>query len=214
MVTLTLQPPETDPNHRDTYIASGVLYNNNFGSDFNISVGTQNLGKDAQAQFRIILRFNLISLIGASIADATLKVTAEGGNVSGDTFTIHRLTQPNWTEFGATYGVYDFGRPWATPGGDFDLTPVQSLVLSSIQNLVFNQIKPLVEDAIKNRGGILDVLIKGAADSGLQLLNCYASGHANPAFRPTLVVNYEFPIWCIEIGDSPEWVVEVYDEAC
>ena len=59
MLTLTLQPSEADPNNRDTYIADGVLYNNNYGSDFALLIGTQNLGKDAQTLFRTILRFDM-----------------------------------------------------------------------------------------------------------------------------------------------------------
>jgi hypothetical protein len=214
VLTLTLQPSEADPNHRDTYIADGVLYNNNHGSDLVLVVGTQNLGKDSQTLFRAILRFDLTSLITATIVDATLTLTAAGGNVTFETFSIHRLTQPNWTEFGATYGAYDLGHPWATPGGDFDWVPAQSLFLNSIQNLVFNQLKPLVEDAIENRSGILDVLIKGAADDGLQRLDCWSSGSGNPAFRPTLVVNYEHPVWCVETEDRAVWAVAVQDEGC
>lgn len=214
MLTLTLQPDENDATCRDTYIGDGVLYNNNYGSDLALILGTQNLGKNAQTLFRAILRFDLTSLITATIIDATLTLTAAGGNITNETFSIHRLTQPNWTEFGATYGVYDLGRPWATPGGDFDPAPAQSLFLSSIQNLVFNQVKPLVVDAIKYRGGILDVLIKGAASSGLQRLDCWSSGNANPALRPTLVVNYTLPVWCVETADRPVWSAAVQDEGC
>jgi hypothetical protein len=154
------------------------------------------------------------SLITATIIDATLTLTAAGGNVSFETFSIHRLTQPNWTEFGATFGVYDLGRPWAIPGGDIEWVPAQSLFLNSIQNLVFDQIKPLVVDSITNRGGILDVLIKGSADDGLQRLDCYSSGSGNPAFRPTLVVHHEHPVWCVETNDSAVWAVAVQDEGC
>ncbi|MEX0678360.1 MAG: DNRLRE domain-containing protein [Pirellulales bacterium] len=214
MLTLTLQPSEADLNHRDTYIADGVLVNNNYGDDFALIVGTQNLGKDSQSLFRAILRFDLTSLITATIVDATLTLTAAGGNITNETFSIHRLTQPDWTEFGATWNVYDLGRAWIFLGGDYDPTPVQSVSHTFIQNLVFNQIKPLVEDAIENRAGILDVLIKGAAESGLQRLDCYSSGNANPAFRPTLVVNYEHPVWCVETGDTAVWAVAVQDEGC
>ncbi len=214
MLSLTLQPAENNATNRDTYIADGVLYNNNYGSDLALTIGTQNIGKDEQTLFRAILRFDLTSLITATIIDATLTLTAAGGNVSFETFSIHRLTQPSWTEFGATYGVYDFGRPWSTPGGDFDWVPAQSLFLSSIQNLVFDQMKPLVVDAITNRGGILDVLIKGSADDGLQRLDCYSSGSGNPAFRPTLVVHYTHPVWCVDVADKAIWSVAVQDEGC
>ena len=103
MPTLTLQPDESDPTCRDTYIADAVFVNNNYGSDLTLSIGTQNSGKTQQILFHTILRFDVTALAGATILDATLTMTASHGSVTGDTFNLHRLTQPNWTEFGANY---------------------------------------------------------------------------------------------------------------
>jgi hypothetical protein len=213
MPTLVLQPPEGDPTHRDTYIASGVYQGTNFGNDIFVSVGVQNIIKEAYSLFRAILRFDLTALIGATILDAALTLTYSHGNVTNETFRIHRLTQPNWTEFGTTWNNYDVATPWATPGGDFVATPTQSLVLSSPGNLVFDQVKPLVEDAIRYRGGLLDVLIK-SAELSFQILNFHSSGNATPANRPTLLVNYTHNIWCVDTDDSEVWAVDVTDEAC
>jgi hypothetical protein len=212
--TLTLQPPEADPTHRDTHVASGVLANNNFGSDIYLLVGTQDVSKEANSRYRSILRFDLTSLVGASITDATLLLTASHGSFTNETFAIHRLTQPGWTEFGASWNAYDVGHPWATLGGDFDPTPAQSLFIPSVQNLAFDQLKSLVEDALQNRGGMLDVLVKGTAASGNQILYCYSSGNTTPSNRPTLIVNYTYPVWCVETADRAVWAVATQDEDC
>ena len=141
-------------------------------------------------------------------------LTASHGVLTNQTLAVHRLTQPNWSEFGASWNVYDVGQPWATAGGDFDPTPAQSLFIISPQNLVFDQVKPLIEDAIKNRGGMLDVLVKNSSASGSQILYCYSSGDATPSNRPKLVVNYTLPVWCVETVDKSVWSVAVQDEGC
>jgi len=212
--TLTFQPAETDLTSRDTFIVSGLSAGTNFGSWSTLNIGTLTLMKGELAYYRSILRFDLTALVGASIIDATLTLTTQIGSVTGETFTIHRLTQPNWTELGATWNTYNGSNNWGAAGGDFVSTPAQSLTISSVQNLVFDQLKPLVEDAIKNRGGFFDVLIKSNAAGGAQILECHSSGAATPSNRPKLVANFTHPIWCVETGDSPEYVVEIYDEAC
>ena len=144
--------------------------------------------------------------------------------MTGDTFNLHRLTQPNWTEFGATYSDYDVGHPWATPGGDYDPTPAQSVYLSSFQNLVFDQVKPLVEDAIENRGGMLDVLIKGTADSRPATPAMLFIGQCRPGIAPNAGGELPEPDlvrrdvgcgrWSVDTSDAPVWSVAVQDEGC
>lgn len=215
MATLTLQPAETDLANRDTMIGSTFAYQTtNFGTWPLLTIGTQNLIKGLQGIFRAILRFDLTSIVGATITDATLALTTSGGIVTNETVTIHRLTQPNWTELGATWLTYNGSNGWAVQGGDFVSTPVQTLVLTSLQHLVFNNIKSLVEDAIELRGGMLDVLIKGAATSGHQIVDSFSSSDANPLNRPKLVVNYEYPRWCVETADKAVWSVATQDKGC
>jgi hypothetical protein len=212
--TLTLQPAENDLTNRDTHVADGVLANNNFGTDAYLLIGTQDVSKESQSTYRSILRFDLASIIGARIIDATLLLTASHGVLTNQAFAIHRLTQPNWTEFGASWNAYDLGHSWAAAGGDFDPTPAQSVFIPSPQNLVFDQVKPLVEDAIKNRNGMLDILVKNSSASGSQILYCYSSGDATPSNRPKLVVNYVLPVWCVETADRPVWSALAQDEGC
>ncbi len=137
-----------------------------------------------------------------------------GGFLTGDTFTIHRLTQPNWTELGATWNNYNGSNTWATAGGDFVATPAQSLTIAAVQNLVFDDLQSLVEDAVRLRGGILDLLIKGTLTTGLEYLELASSSNATPANRPKLVVNYTNPVWCVETNDEPVYAVDTGDEGC
>lgn len=213
MATLTLQPDETDATNRDTFIVSGLSAGTNFGGLSTLNIGTLTFFKGLLAFYRAILRFDLTALIGASITDATLTLTNHSGNVTGETFSVHRLTQPNWTELGATWDVYNGSNSWGVAGGDFVATATQSLTISSVQSLVFDQLKPLVEDAIQNRGGLLDVLIQSIASSEQQVLVCHSSNASTPSQRPKLVVNYEYPRWCVKTADSAIWAAETTDSA-
>ena len=143
MPVLELTSVEDDLSNRDTYIANASAANNNFGQGGELTIGTRIVGKTSQTLFRALLRFDVTQLIGASITGAALTITAGGGSLSVDeTFTLHRLTQANWTELGATWNVYDGANAWTTPGGDFNPTPVQSLTIPTVQNLIFDGLGP------------------------------------------------------------------------
>ncbi len=215
MPTLTLQPDEAHATCRDSFIGNSGYTNTNFGDFEYFYLGAQTLGKGSQALLRVLMRFDLTALIGTAITGATLTLTQVAGIMTAsETFTIHRMMQPNWTELGVNWATYNGTNPWTTAGGDFVLTPIQSLTIPSLQNLVFDGLQPVVEDAVRLRGGILDLLIKGTLTSGLQFLELASSSHATPEVRPKLVVNYTNPVWCVETGDEPVYAVDTWDEAC
>jgi hypothetical protein len=215
MPSLILQPDETHPTCRDTFVGSGAYATSNFGGFEYLYLGAQTLGKGAQALHRVLLRFDLTALVGAQITAATLTLFQMAGIMTAsETFTIHRLVQPNWTELGATWSAFNGVDAWLEPGGDFVVAPVQSLTIPSLQNLVFDGLQPLAEDAVRLRGGVLDLLIKGTLTSGLQYLQLASSAAATPANRPLLVVEYEHPVWCVESDDEPVYAVDTWDEAC
>jgi hypothetical protein len=215
MPVLELTPDENDLANRDTYIANASVANNNFGLDAQLTIGTRIVGKSSQTLFRALMRFDLTQLIGAVITDATLTISAFGGSLSFDeTFSLHRLTRPDWTELGATWNAYNGANAWTTPGGDFDPTPAQSLTIPTVQNLVFVNLGSLVDDALRLRGGLFDVLIKGTATGGSKYLDCYSASDSTPENRPKLVINYTNPIWCVESDDTPMYAVDIKDEAC
>ena len=215
MPVLELIPVEDDLTNRDTYIANASAANNNFGQTGELTIGTRIVGKSSQTLFRALLRFDVTQLVGASITSAALTITAGGGSLSvNETFTLHRLTQANWTELGATWNAYNGANAWTTSGGDFDPTPAQSLTIPTVQYLVFDGLGAIVEDALRLRGGLLDVLIKGTATGGSKYLDCYSSSDPTPENRPKLVIHYTNPIWCVGTDDTPMYAVDTWDEAC
>lgn len=216
MSTLILQPDEDDLTSADAMIGDSAFASTNYGEQSEHYIGRSIIIKDLAANFRSLHRFDVSAILGATVIDATLTLTLGTGSILTDyTFSLHRLTQPNWTEFGVTWNTYDGTNPWTTAGGDHVVTPVQSFALTAPQSLVFDNIKALVQDAITLRGGLLDVLVKGSgAASGNQRLEVRSSGDADPARRPKLVVNYDFPPWCVDVADRAVWSVAAQDKGC
>jgi hypothetical protein len=214
--TLVLQPDEHDPSCADTMIGDSAFGTTNYGEFAELFIGKFTVVKDLQANFRTLLRFDLSAILGATVADAALTLTeGNGSSLTNETFSVHRLTQPNWTELGATWMSYDGTNPWGTQGGDFVATPAQSLTVTAPQSLVFGDLKALVQDAIALRGGMLNMLIKGTgAMPGNQLLAMCSASDPDPAKRPLLVVNYDFPPWCVQVADRAVWSVAIQDRGC
>ena len=216
MSTLILQPDEDDLTSADAMIGDSAFATTNYGEQSQHYIGRHIVIKDLAANFRSLHRFDLSAILGATVIDATLTLTlGTSSSLTDYTFSIHRLTQPNWTEFGVTWNNYDETNPWITVGGDHVATPVQSFTLTTPQSLVYDNLKALVQDAITLRGGLLDVLVKGTGSAeGNQRLLVRSSGDPDPAKRPKLVVNYDFPPWCVNVADRAVWSVTTADRSC
>lgn len=216
MSTLILQPGEDDATCADAMIGDGAFASTNYGEQPEHYIGRFIVLKDLGVFFRTLFRFDLSAILGATVIDATLSLSlGTGSTLTNETYSIHRLTQPDWTELGVTWNTYDETNPWVTPGGDFDPTPAQAITLTTPQPLLYDNLKTLVQDAISLRGGMLDVLIKGTgAVPGSQRLVVRGSGDPDPLLRPKLVVNYDFPPWCVNVADRPVWSVSTADRSC
>jgi hypothetical protein len=214
--TLILQPGEDDATCADAMIGDGAYASTNYGGQLDHYIGRYIILKDLGVNFRTLLRFDLSAILGATVVDAALSLSlGANSSLTNETYSIHRLTQPSWTEFGVTWNTFDETNPWITPGGDFDATPVQSIALTTPQPLIYDNLKSLVQDAISLRGGMLDVLIKGTGITpGNQRLVVRGSGDPNPTLRPKLVVNYDFPPWCVDVADRAVWSVATADRSC
>ena len=78
---------------------------------------------DAGKERRILIGFDLSSIPPTStILDATLRLY-EDSKHDGQTVSLQRLTN-SWAESQVTWNNRITGTPWATPGGDFDATPL------------------------------------------------------------------------------------------
>jgi hypothetical protein len=185
MATVTLRPTA------DTYI-SGGSQTTNFGTSGILRTGVATPGKSSQL-LRSLLRFSLASLLNAeSIDAAALTLFIYSNNAPSATFGVHRITQPAWTELGATYLKYDGVTNWSSAGGDFDATPWQFGVAPGEfdTSLTFDSLVSAVTDAIQNRGGVLDLLLKGSVTTGTDYVDFYSREDTDIELRPALVVTY------------------------
>lgn len=176
----------------DTYISSGSA-ETNFGGQDVLQIGYTLAGKNTTLS-RGLFRFDVAAL-GSAILESASFVLSHESTVSltlPATFYVYRLTEPEWTELGATWwkrdGVYD----WINGGGDFS-TEISRAgeVVAPGQNLIINDFEALINDALANRGGLLDLIVVGL-ESGSQssFMLVRSSDHANSASWPKLIVEY------------------------
>ena len=184
MAVATLQPTA------DTY-TSGGSQSTNFGTSNFVLAGVATPGKSAQI-LRGLFRFSLASLLTAeSIDEAVLTFFIYSNNAATATFGVHRITQPAWTELGATYLKYDGANNWAGAGGDFDASAWQAGIAPLDDTyLIFDSVLAAVVDAIDNRGGVLDTLLKGSATTGTNYVELYSRDAVEVEFRPSLQITY------------------------
>jgi outer membrane protein assembly factor BamB len=85
---------------------------------------------ESSATMRSLVRFDLSSISSsAAIKVANLKMKVSSAPLASRTLAVHRITgATQWTENGVTWTSRDGTAPnnWATPGGDFSITPVST----------------------------------------------------------------------------------------
>lgn len=128
MATLTLQPDKTAGI--DTFLDKSNP-NTNSGSD--TKIGVSDLIGAFDREYRALIKFDLSSLVGATITSATLTLTEydESGNPETH-YAIYRILAANsgWTQAGATWNKLDGTNNWAgsagcdTSGTDYSATPL------------------------------------------------------------------------------------------
>lgn len=202
-VQLVLQPDAAAGV--DTHISDGTNTHLNFGDAMPLGIGTATAGKVTNV-YRTLLRFDLSEIpLGAAISQATLTLFHSPGNaiLGLPSFKAYRLTQPAWTELGATWNQYDGAASWALPGGDYTTDDHDSVTISSAtDNLVFNSLAALANDAIENRNAKLDLIVIGpeAGSNNHQLV--HSSDSTVPGSRPKLVVEYAAPVPLLSVSDN------------
>src|SRR6185436_19263914 len=113
----------------------------------------------------------------ATIASCALTIDVVTLNQAG-TGMIYRLKQPAWSESAATWNRFDGVTAWTTPGAfnpvelmsDVVVTagpdgPVAYAPPTGSEAFTFPDLSALCQDAIANRGGALDLLIKQDDDA-------------------------------------------------
>jgi hypothetical protein len=188
---LVLQP---DANTGiDTYLTSPTNPDANWGTLPRAWLGTD----EGNAQ-RPLLRFMLAGApAGATVLGCTLTVHADrvDAPLPGH---VWRVTQPAWTEKGATWKRYDGTTPWTTPGGVVDTKSGIAFAPPVAPGaFAFPNLMALCQDAIAARRGQLDLLIRQDSETPGTPQHEWSfvtsDDTASPALRPQLVVSVGSP---------------------
>lgn len=119
--------------------------------------------------WRSVLRWDDIItgriLAGSTIESADLELYIEVAAGTPENFSVLRLTNP-WAEGTVTWNSRDFSNAWSTPGGDYSSPSAVHAMPTSTGTAGFD-ITELVQDALDNRSGLLDLLIKSTNESGV-----------------------------------------------
>ncbi len=128
--SLTVQPSAKDN------VLSEISPTTNYGSLTQINV-RQSYGAHGSIN-RSIAEFDISSLPGSiTISAATLGLyyysfSDDPGFYTdpiGKTVWAYKLTRTDWVELESTWNIYKTGSNWTTPGGDFNATVIDSIVL-------------------------------------------------------------------------------------
>jgi hypothetical protein len=178
----------------DTYLTGPANPDNNYGA-YTDSPTRAWVGTDQQNAQRPLMRFTLYGTPkDSTVAACTLTVQTDvvQAPLPGH---VWRVTQPRWTETGATWNRYDGTVPWNSPGGDIDATSGIAFAPPTAPGpFAFPDFTALCQDAIAARGGHLDLLIRqdGEAPGAPphQWSFVMVGDGPNPATRPSLVVTF------------------------
>lgn len=183
-----------------TFYPDECVYIYDFQPDSNFDGETLTLrfipsDKDPAKIARPLIRQDISSLAGATIHDTSkLRLYCSEVFTNQGAAYVYRLTQTGWTEAGVTWNKYDGVNAWGTPGGDYSTpsvpfsTPAASGWLE-IAGSSPNYLSVLLQDALDNRGGAVEMILKLAIESGDSEKGC--SFHAEEHFYPPeLVIDY------------------------
>jgi len=156
----------------------------NFGTLTIMSAGTT-VGPPTDFS-RSLIRFDLSALPSNQVigwAKLILYVNAQAG--SGSLY-VARCTKA-WVEAEVSWNNYKTGSAWDTPGGDWDGSDVVTSAFVGAGSDHTIDITSLAVDAMRNRSGVLNLLLKKQFEiSGDNYIQYRTSDHATPADRPEL----------------------------
>jgi hypothetical protein len=174
----------------DTYLTAPANSDSKWGTLARAWVGTDE--RNAQ---RPLLRFTLGGAPAGSTVLACMLIVEADVVDTPLPGHVWRMTQPGWTETGATWNRYDGTRTWATPGGDVDATSgIEFAPPAASGPFAFPDLTALCSDATAARGGQLDLLIQQDTEipgpPPHQWSFVTSDDTASPAMRPKLIVSF------------------------
>jgi hypothetical protein len=162
------------------------------------------VGNDAANSERVLIHFDLSQLgSGATVTGCFLTFTVN--QVTAPTSgRILRLRRNGWSEIASNWTVYQPMTPWGAlgasdPATDVDETSAVPFVPPTVVGLfTFPSVQALCQDAVTQRAGSLDLLIRQDVDQeGACTGSCVASDFCSrssdwgtPTDRPSLLVGY------------------------
>ena len=166
------------------------------------------VGNDASNSQRALLRFDLTSIPStATIASCALTVDIVTRNETS-VGKIYRVKQPAWNEATATWNRYDGVNTWSTAGAfsPVELTsdvvvtpgpdgPVAYAPPTGSEAFTFPDLSALCQDAVTNRAGVLNLMIKQDDDAPGATAEMGFSRRTDndPDERPMLAVTLAVP---------------------
>ena len=135
------------------------------------------VGNDAANAQRTLLRFDLTSVpASATVTSCLLDVHVVTLNEAGPGH-VYRVKQTAWSEAAATWNRFDGVNPWTTPGAFAPVDAMSDVVVTAGPDgpiayaappsggaFTFPDLAPLCQDAVTNRAGALDLLVKQDTD--------------------------------------------------
>ena len=202
--TYTLSP---GPAAADAYAWDGAHQDKNFGVSTILKVN------NASAEQFSVLRFDLSSIPPeAVVTSAALDLYLEGGNaLSNGVLDIHRAAQP-WIEgtqddqtttAGVTYNEYALGNAWTSAGGDYDATPIDTVVIPSLSLATYQwDVTAVVADWVTG-AATNDGLFLRASGGTVDKISFTSGDGASATDWPRLTVSYTCPCGAVCPADPP-----------
>jgi len=183
----------------DNQMAGGLNTTGNYGTGSFLCAGNDQANSE-----RILIHFDLSSL-GAAASVTSCRLTFTVYQVTAPTSgRILRLRRNDWSETASTWTAYKTGAPWTAPGAADTTTDIDTTLAvpftppSALGAFTFPSLQALCQDAVRNRAGALDLVIRQDVDQdGACAGACVShkfcgrsSDYATPSARPMLVVGY------------------------
>ncbi len=175
--TVTLNPSQ------DCFVAF-TYPDHSYCNSIGISVSV-----NGSAVTRGLLKFDLSS-VPATAQVTNAKLGLRGNGSTGVTAAVgaYKITQ-DWTN-SATWNTYDGTNSWATPGVDFDPTPVWTTDVST-NKWYYWYITPIAQSWVDGSGPNAGVLLKEPQENVTDSMSFTSSNlYSYPSDWPTLTVTY------------------------
>jgi hypothetical protein len=183
------------PSNAYTAAATAPIVSNTYANDNYITSTTGWIGYDT-VNARTLISFDVSSIVpaGVTINSAKLMIYVYSATTTAPMTVGAYSVLKNWTGTGATWMDYNASpSTWTTPGGDYNATPVGTVVVPSTGTNVYYTISlptSLVQNWLVNPSQNYGLILKSTVETagvGVLDINTNAAGEGT---RPELIVNY------------------------